>query len=72
MKWTAERSIDSIDLTLYDQYGQPIANSPAIYIADISTIPVASIAYSGARDFAITFLVDEHDMTMEHNVGYTA
>jgi len=72
MKWTAERSIDSIDLTLYDQYGQPIANSPAIYIADISTIPVASIAYSGARDFAITFLVDEHDMTLSPNLGYTA
>ena len=72
MKWTAERSIDSIDLALFDQYGQPIPNIPASAIADLSTIPVASIAYSGARDFAITFLVDEHDATMEHNIGYTA
>lgn len=69
MKWTAERSIDSIDLVLYDQYGLPIPNSPAIAIADLAGI--TSIAYNGSRDYAITFLVDEHDETKEHNNGYT-
>lgn len=74
MKWTAERSIDSIDLALYDQYGNQL---PAIPPSLSSTqnpgnIDLDAILQSQPSDFAITFLVDEHDETMEHNVGYTA
>lgn len=69
MKWTAERSIDSIDLALFDQYGLPIPSTPTNFIMDISG--ASPIAYNGCRDFAITFLVDEHDETKEHNNGYT-
>jgi hypothetical protein len=75
MKWTVERSVDSIDLALYDQYGQPL---PAVTpIAQVGTVPagfvpIAATGYSGSRDFAITFLVDEHDEGMSPNLGYTA
>ena len=74
MKWTAERSIDAIDIQLYDQYGLPLPNNPVMLIADLDVNTTGALrnAYSGARDFAITFLVDEHDETREHNVGYTA
>jgi hypothetical protein len=75
MKWTAERSIDTIDLNLYDQYGQPLPD--ATPIAQVGTVPagyvpIAATGYSGSRDYAITFLVDEHDEGLEHNVGYRA
>ena len=67
MKWTAERSIDSIDLVLYDQYGQPMPD--ATPIAQVGAVPVEQTGYSGSRDYAITFLVDEHDKTLEPNDG---
>lgn len=70
MKWTIERSIDSIDLALYDQYGQPLPTSGPTTV--VGAIPTTATGYSGSRDYAITFLVDEHDETMEHNVGYMA
>ena len=70
MKWTAERSIDNIDLALYDQYGQPMP--VATPILDISGIAISATGYSGSRDYAITFLVDEHDETKSPNLGYTA
>jgi hypothetical protein len=75
MKWTAERSIDSIDLALYDQYGQPLPDAtPIAQVGSVPAgyVPVAATGYSGSRDYAITFLVDEHDETMSPNVGYTS
>ena len=68
MKWTAERSIDAIDIQLYDMYGQ-VLPTPVNFTL---LTPIAQTATSGAADFGITFLVDEHDETMEHNVGYRA
>jgi hypothetical protein len=68
MKWTAERSIDAIDIQLYDMYGQ-VLPTPVNFTL---LTPIAQTATSGAADFGITLLVDEHDETMEHNVGYTA
>lgn len=66
MKWTAERSIDAIDIQLYDMYGQ-VLPIPQLFVA---AGVAAQTASSGAADFGITFLVDEHDETMENNVGY--
>lgn len=73
MKWTAERSIDSIDLSLYDQYGQIIPLIPPTLApaSNPNSIPKAGILQGQPADFAITFLVDEHDETKEHNNGYT-
>jgi hypothetical protein len=71
MKWTADRSIDAIDIQLYDQYGNPLPNIPPILIADIDTIPLSSVGFSGSRDFGITFLVDEPGAAEQsENVGY--
>jgi len=71
MKWTADRSIDAIDIQLYDQYGNPLPNIPPILIADLDTIPLTSQGFSGSRDFSITFLVDEPGAEeQEQNIGY--
>ena len=72
MKWTVDRSIDSIDLQLWDQYGNPIPNNPAQFITFLNAppvvgppavnnlnLPLTSVGYSGGRDFNITFTVDE-------------
>lgn len=75
MKWTAERSIDSIDLTLYDQFGNQVPLLPPILGSALQLspiIPTRLILQGQPADYAITFLVDEHDETMEHNIGYTA
>jgi len=74
MKWTAERSIDSIDLALYDQFGNQLPLVPPTLASAENPGSVVStrILQGQPADFAITFLVDEHDATMEHNVGYTA
>jgi len=74
MKWTAERSIDSIDLTLYDQFGNPLPIVPPCLSAAQNPGGVFTnvILQSQPSDYALTFLVDEHDETLEHNVGYMA
>jgi hypothetical protein len=71
MKWTVDRSLDAIQLELYDQFGQPLpipnslstgfGSTPASILNEIS---------SGIRDYAITLHVHEHDETTEPNVGY--
>jgi len=67
MKWTAERSIDAIDIQLFDMYGLPLPN-PQLYV---TAAPAAQTASSGAADFAITFLVDEPGASEQsENVGY--
>jgi len=73
MKWTAERSIDSIDLTLFDQFGNQVPLLPpmlgsALQLAPV--VPTRLILQGQPADYAITFLVDEHDETLEHNNGY--
>jgi hypothetical protein len=73
MKWTADRSIDSIDIQLYDQYGLPLPSAPPILIAalDASVATALTNAYSGSRDFGISFLVDEPGAGEQgENVGY--
>ena len=74
MKWTAERSIDSIDLALYDQFGNQLpAIPPTLSTAENpNSVDLNAVLQSQPSDFAITFLVDEHDETTEHNYGYTA
>ena len=71
MKWTAERSIDAIDILLFDQYGQPL---PIPFLS--ATSPVSAPQYilnNGPGDFAITFLVEEQEdelVSNETNLGY--
>ena len=73
MKWTADRSIDSIDIQLFDQYGLPLPSAPPILIAALDANVAAALgnAYSGSRDFGISFLVDEPGAGEQgENVGY--
>ena len=74
MKWTAERSIDAIELILFDQFGNQLPIIPPMLSAavDPDFQDRDTILQGQPADFAITFLVDEHDETMEHNYGYTA
>jgi len=74
MKWTAERSIDNIDLVLYDQFGNQLPAIPPTLASseNPNSVDLDAILQSQPSDYAITFLVDEHDETTEHNYGYTA
>jgi hypothetical protein len=71
MKWTAERSVDAIDLLLYDQYGQPL---PIPIIPPTSVVSAPQyVLNNGPSDFGITFLVEEQEeemMSNETNRGY--
>ena len=71
MKWTAERSIDAIDILLFDMYGQPVP-IPQLppFVAVTGTDYVVN---NGPGDFAITFLVEEQEselMSNVSNIGY--
>jgi len=73
MKWTAERAIDNIDLTLYDQFGNQVPLLPPALGSALQLAPPVTnnlILQGQPADYAITFLVDEHDETLEHNNGY--
>jgi len=77
MKWTAERSIDSIDLQLFDMWGEPLpAAVPYVVVAQEGQvqpgfIPEGQYAYNGPNDYAITFLVNEAPAGKQgENVGY--
>lgn len=74
MKWTAERSIDNIDLVLYDQFGNQLPLVPPTLASAENPGDISSTAILQGQpaDFAITFLVDEHDETLSPNLGYTA
>jgi hypothetical protein len=74
MKWTAERSIDAIDIQLFDQFGNPLPVVPPFIGNTFNPhqLEGPQILQGQPSDFSITFLVDEHDETREHNVGYTA
>ena len=63
LKWTADRSIDAIDLALYDMYGEPLPiQTPAT---------PGGTYFSGPSDYAITFHVHEGSAEQQNeNVGY--
>jgi hypothetical protein len=70
MKWTAERSIDAIDIQLYDMYGNPL---PIPILAPIALAGNDYALNNGPGDFAITFLVEEQEselMSNADNIGY--
>ena len=62
MKWTAERSIDAIDIQMYDMFGNPLP-FPTPYIGNPTNNPNdlvgPQILQCGPGNMAITFLVDE-------------
>ena len=67
MKWTADRSLDAIDLQIYDMFGQPLPNQ------QLNELPgELRSAYAGDADYAITFHVHEPGAeTQEANIGYS-
>ena len=75
MKWTVDRSIDAIDIQLYDQFGNPLPILPG-YIDSVTNTNNyrGDAVYQGqGADFAITFLVDENTpelVSQTENVGY--
>lgn len=69
MKWTADRSIDAIDLQLFDMYGQPLPNGQS---NSLSGPPNGKFSIAGEADYAITFHVHEPRAdTQEENIGYS-
>lgn len=75
MKWTVDRSIDAIDIQLYDQFGNPLPTLPG-YIDSVAN-PNAyrgDAVYQGqGAEFGITFLVDENTPELVpagENIGY--
>jgi hypothetical protein len=74
MKWTAERSIDNIDIRLFDMYGNPLPVIPGyVPAANPNNLGYDQIIQGQPSDFAITFLVDEQDkemVTQSENIGY--
>ena len=70
MKWTAERSIDAIDLQLFDMFGQPLPEVPAL----VPTVPLPLgvenyVVTNGPGDYAITFLVEEQEDALVANAS---
>jgi len=74
IKWTADRSIDAIDLSLFDMFGQPLpttqnnsgqAGSLNIFLSS------GKLSTAGAGDYAITFHCHEPRADVqEANIGY--
>ena len=73
MKWTAERSIDAIDIQLFDMFGNPL---PIPNLAPVALTGADYAINNGPGNFAITFLVEENESEMVSNdsdgmnVGY--
>lgn len=69
MKWTVDRSLDAIQLELFDMYGQKLlipTNTTSATLAGNAT----NIS-SGGRDYALTLHVHEPgDEVQNENVGY--
>jgi hypothetical protein len=73
MKWTADRSIDAIELALYDMYGQPLPNTQtnSLIAPSPTTDDPTKFAVGGESDYAITFHVHEPaDAIQNENIGY--
>ena len=68
MKWTADRSIDAIDLALFDMFGQPLPSAQSNILFDDNGDKIAN---AGEADYAITFHVHEpRAEAQETNIGY--
>lgn len=73
MKWTVDRSIDAIDIQLYDQFGNVLPVIPGYIdsVANPNNYQGALVYQGQGADFAITFLVDEPGPAEQNeNVGY--
>lgn len=75
MKWSVDRSIDAIDIQLFDQFGNTLPVLPGYIdsVANPNNYRGDAVYQGQPADFAITFLVDEEDKTMvpaTENVGY--
>jgi len=69
MKWTADRSIDAIDLALYDMWGQPLPTAQSNLLGHPNGDKIAT---SGEADYAITIHVHEpRDDVQSENIGYS-
>ena len=69
IKFTVDRSIDTIDLALFDMYGEPLPTSQTFpaQVTGTALLP----ANCGAADYAITFHVHEPGAEEQNaNVGY--
>jgi len=66
MFWTVERSIDTIDLELYDMFGQPLPTG-----LGLQKIAGAASLVGSAGDYSISFQVEEGPSgEQSENVGY--
>jgi len=78
MKWTADRSLDAIDLQLFDMFGEALPTSFTLTgsldlgIGPPVTNSVVSYADAGAADYILTFHVHEpKDAEQNANIGYS-
>jgi hypothetical protein len=78
MKWTADRSLDAIDLQLFDMFGQPLPTTFTLTgLRDLGPIPgiensTLIIGNAGSADYTITFHVHEpKDSLQSQNIGYS-
>lgn len=70
IKWTADRSIDAIDLQLFDMYGQPLPNAVFGFPSQ-TDLAVDTWFDCGPSNYAITFHVHEPGTEIQNeNVGY--
>ena len=75
MKWSVDRSIDAIDIQLYDQFGNPLPNLPGYIdsVANPNNYRGDAVYQGQGAEFAITFLVDENTpelVSQSENIGY--
>lgn len=74
IKWTADRSIDAIDLSLFDMFGQPLPTTQGNTGQTGSLnvfISTGKLSVAGAGDYAITFHCHEPRADVqEANIGY--
>lgn len=68
LRWTVERSVDVIQLELYDMFGNPLPTAPLFaWNGNAASKPLVG----ESSDYAITFLANEFVAKKESNVGYT-
>jgi hypothetical protein len=75
MKWSVDRSIEAIDIQLYDQFGNflPVLPGYIDSVANPNAYQGDAVYQGQGADFAITFLVDENTpelVSPTDNVGY--
>jgi hypothetical protein len=66
MYWTVERSIDTIDLELYDMFGQPLPTG-----LGLGALAGSNVIVGSDGNYAVTFQVEEGPSgEQSENVGY--